>query len=216
MQTPREILADIWTEAGGDPAALDAVTLDRRRAATAVVVPRRRRGAGHDRRDRPCRRADLAIAQRASAGRRGRYAPCRRRMPQRALSARRRQAAAAGLGRHRRNLQDRRRTLRAAAYQFSASPRRRLQGAGLQGRARRCPGRTDAMGRRGVRDRGLCRRRRGRDDALARRMVWRSRMPARWPNCRWSRSKRSATPRQNPGPKAIVRWRACACSICHG
>src|SRR5688572_22093800 len=28
MQTPREILADIWTEAGGDAAALDAVTLD--------------------------------------------------------------------------------------------------------------------------------------------------------------------------------------------
>jgi crotonobetainyl-CoA:carnitine CoA-transferase CaiB-like acyl-CoA transferase len=27
MQTPREILADIWTGAGGDPAALDAVTL---------------------------------------------------------------------------------------------------------------------------------------------------------------------------------------------
>src|SRR6266516_2183961 len=27
MQTPREILADIWTKAGGDPSALDAVTL---------------------------------------------------------------------------------------------------------------------------------------------------------------------------------------------
>ena len=27
MQTPREILADIWTQAGGEPAALDAVTL---------------------------------------------------------------------------------------------------------------------------------------------------------------------------------------------
>jgi crotonobetainyl-CoA:carnitine CoA-transferase CaiB-like acyl-CoA transferase len=27
MQTPREILADLWTSAGGDPAALDAVTL---------------------------------------------------------------------------------------------------------------------------------------------------------------------------------------------
>ena len=27
MQTPREILADLWTLAGGDPAALDAVTL---------------------------------------------------------------------------------------------------------------------------------------------------------------------------------------------
>src|SRR5258708_4186935 len=27
MQTPREILADLWTSAGGDLAALDAVTL---------------------------------------------------------------------------------------------------------------------------------------------------------------------------------------------
>ena len=27
MQTPREILADLWTLAGGEPAALDAVTL---------------------------------------------------------------------------------------------------------------------------------------------------------------------------------------------
>src|SRR4249920_193244 len=27
MQTPREILADIWTSAGGDPSALDTVTL---------------------------------------------------------------------------------------------------------------------------------------------------------------------------------------------
>src|SRR5271169_6504358 len=27
MQTPREILADVWTQAGGDPAAIDTVTL---------------------------------------------------------------------------------------------------------------------------------------------------------------------------------------------
>src|SRR6202049_2860509 len=27
MQSPKEILSDIWTSAGGDPAALDAVTL---------------------------------------------------------------------------------------------------------------------------------------------------------------------------------------------
>src|SRR6202158_3208331 len=27
MQTPREILSDLWTLAGGEPAALDAVTL---------------------------------------------------------------------------------------------------------------------------------------------------------------------------------------------
>ena len=27
MQTPRKILADLWTLAGGEPSALDAVTL---------------------------------------------------------------------------------------------------------------------------------------------------------------------------------------------
>ena len=57
--------------------------------------------------------------------------------------------------------------LRAAAHQFSASPRRRLQGVELQAGARRGSGRADAMGRRGVRDRGLCRRLRRRLDALA-------------------------------------------------
>ena len=27
MQSPRDILADLWTSAGGDPSALDTVTL---------------------------------------------------------------------------------------------------------------------------------------------------------------------------------------------
>src|SRR3981081_3606550 len=92
-------------------------------------------------------------------------------MPLRALPARRRQAASAGLGRHRRRLQDPRSTLRAAAHQLSASPRRRLQGPELQAGARGCSGRADAVGWRGIRDRGLCGRLRRRDDALARRMV---------------------------------------------
>ena len=58
---------------------------------------------------------------------------------------------------------------------------RRRHADGLRARARKSPGRADAMGRRGVRDRGLCRRRRGRDDALARGMVDRRRA-GRWPN----------------------------------
>ncbi len=64
-----------------------------------------------------------------------------------------------------------------------------------------CPGRADAVGRRGVRDRGLCRRWRGRDDALARRNGPICRTPGRWPRCPRSRSKKSARPRQNPGPR---------------
>ena len=140
---------------------------DRRRAATAVVVSRRSRSAGQHRRGGTGGGKHLAIAQRTIAGRRGRYAPRRGRMPLRALSARRRQAAGPGMGRHRRHLQDRRRPLRAAAYQFPASPRRRLQGPQLQTGARRGAGRTDAVGRRDVRNRGLRRRLRGRADAFA-------------------------------------------------
>ncbi len=34
--------------------------------------------------------------------------------------------------------------------------------------------------------------------------------------CLRSRSKKSARPRQSRGPRAIVRWQACACSICRG
>ena len=184
MQSPREILADLWTSGRRRACRARCRHADGRRAATAVVVSRRRRGAGQHRRGRACRRADLEIAQRAKPGCRGRHASCRGRMPQRALSARRRQAAAAGLGRHRRRLQDPRSAFCAAAYQFPASPRRRLQGAELQGGTRRGSGRADAVGRRGVRDRGLCRGRRGRDDALARRMVRPAAGRARWPHCR--------------------------------
>src|ERR1700720_3465577 len=60
---------------------------------------------------------------------------------------------------------------RAAAHQFQTSPRRRLQAPELQAGTRRCSGRADAVGRRGIRERGLCRGLRGRADALARRMV---------------------------------------------
>ena len=119
---------------------------DRRRTAAAVVVSRCRRGADQHRRGRTCRRADLETAQRAIPACRRRYASCRRRMPQRALFARRRQAAGAGLGRDCRDLQNPRSALRAAAHQFSASPRRRLQGARLQAGTRRRSGRADGSG----------------------------------------------------------------------
>lgn len=42
----------------------------------------------------------------------------------------------------------------------------------------------------------------------------RRRTRKRWRNCRWSRLPKSATPRQSRGRPAIVRYRAFACSIC--
>ena len=54
---PRNSQAISGRSAGGDAAALDARHADRRRAATAVVVSRRRRRASQHRRGRPCRRA---------------------------------------------------------------------------------------------------------------------------------------------------------------
>ena len=237
MQTPREIL-DRSLDAGRRRSLRARRRhADRRRAAIAVVVSRCRRGAGQHRRGRTCRRANMEIAQRAVAACRGRHAACRRRMPLRALSARRRQAAGAGLGCHRRDLQNPRPALRAAAHQFHASPRRRLQGPELQAGARRGSGRADAMGRRGVRDRGLCRRRRRRADALARRMVGaaarqgagriaadldrenrrgraktlaRRRSPARRP----ARARSVAGDRRpRRGPHARGAWRRCAADL---
>ncbi|MEY9183405.1 hypothetical protein ABIA41_004840 [Bradyrhizobium sp. USDA 313] len=89
----------------------------------------------------------------------------------RALSARRRQAAAAGLGRDCRRLQDRRWPFRSLPHQFPASPRRRLRGARLRGGAREGAGGIDAMEGGGFRNRGLRSRRRCRADAVLRRMV---------------------------------------------
>ena len=137
----------------------------RRGAATAVVIPRRRRRASQHRGIGACRHGNMEMRSWRGAKRRRRHAPCRGRVPFRALSARRQQAAAAGLGCHRRRLQDRRRALRAAAHQFPASPRRRLQGARTARPNATSPGRADAVGGGEIRDRGLCRRRRGRDDA---------------------------------------------------
>ena len=140
---------------------------DWRGAAAAVIVSSWRRGAGKRRCGRTGGGADLEAAQRAVAGRRRRHAPRHGRVPERALLARRRQAAAAGLGQDRRHLQDARPALRAAAHQFQASPRRRLQGSKLQARARRRAGRAAAMGWRSVRNRGLCPWRCRRHDAFA-------------------------------------------------
>ena len=119
MQTPREILADLWTRAGRRSCRARRGHADGRRAAIAVLVPRRRRGAGErsPRRDWPPReiwKLRSGQAQDVAVDMRHAVVECRTR----ALSARRRQAAAAGLGCDRRHLQDPRRALRAAAHQF--------------------------------------------------------------------------------------------------
>jgi hypothetical protein len=41
-------------------------------------------------------------------------------------------------------------------------------------------------------------------------------LPGLWRNNRWSRSKRSAMPRQKHGQQETARWPGCACSICRG
>ena len=140
---------------------------DRRRTATAVVVSRRRRGASQHCRGRawpPRRSGNCAAGNRrtsrsicgmpssnAAASVICASTASRRRRPGTRSPGSTRPAIGASCG----------------CTPISASPRRRLQGSELQAGARRGSGRADAVGRRGVRDRGLCRRRRGRADALA-------------------------------------------------
>ena len=102
--SPSQVLHALWLAAGGEATALDRVA-DRRRAGAAVLVPRRRAGAGHDRRRRPCRGA----ARHKQRGGRDQTVAvdmrhARHRVPQRALSAHRRQAARPGVGQDRRRL----------------------------------------------------------------------------------------------------------------
>ena len=167
MQSPREILSDIWTSAGGDPAALDAVTLTgeepqlpssfRVAAAAQASVAAAGLAAAEIWKLRSGQSQDVAVDMRHAVVecRSERYLRVDGKPPPPAWDA------IAGIYKTARS------ALRAAAHQFSASSRRRLQGAELQAGARRSPGRADAVGRRGVRDRGLCRRLRRRDDALA-------------------------------------------------
>ena len=216
MQSSREILEHLWTLAGGESSALDAVTLTgeepqlpssfRVGAAAQTRSPRR---------DWPQHRSGNCAAgktQDVTVDMRHAVVECRSERYLRVDG----KPPRTGLGRHRRGLQNPRPALRAAAHQFPASPRCRLQGAELPAGARRRSGRPDAMGCRAVRDRGLCRRRRGRDDALAARNGRRRRRPRRWPHCRRSRSRKSARPRPSRGPREIVRSQESACWICRG
>ena len=148
MQSPREILTDVWTSAGGDAAALDAVTLTGEepqlpssfRVAAAAQASIAATGLAAAR--------NLEIAQRAS--RRTSRSTCA--MP--SSSAAPSVICASTASRRRRpgtpspaSTRPRDAPLRAAAHQFPASPRRRLQGAELQAGARRGAGRADAVGR---------------------------------------------------------------------
>ena len=167
MQTPRDILADLWTSAGGDASALDRVTLTgdepqlpssfRVAAAAQVSIAAAGLAAANIWQLRSGQSQDVAVDMRHAVVecRSERYLRVDGKPPGPAWDA------IAGI------YKTGDRPLRAAAHQFSASSRRRLQGAELQAGARRGAGRTAAMGRRGVRDRGLCRRLRGRADALA-------------------------------------------------
>ena len=170
MQSPHEILRDIWTSVGGEASALDALTLTgdepqlpssfRVAAAAQVSVAATGLAAAEIWKMRSGQAQDVAVDMRHAAVecRSERYLRVDGKPPPPAWDA------IAGIYKTRDQV-------RAAAYQLSASPRRRLQGVELQAGARRGSGRADAMGRRGVRDRGLCRRLRRRVDALARRMV---------------------------------------------
>ena len=81
MQSPAKSSAISGPPSAASRPRSTRVQADRRGAAIAVLVSRRRAGADERRRRRSCRRRNLETAQRANAGSRGRHAPCRRRMP---------------------------------------------------------------------------------------------------------------------------------------
>ena len=184
MQSPREILADIWTSAGGDAAALDAVTLTgdepqlpssfRVAAAAQVSVAATGLAAAEIWKCAAGKSQNVAVDMRHAVVecRSERYLRVDGKPPPPAWDA------IAGIYK----------TRDARFVRLHTNfPHHRdavCKVLNCKAGARRGPGRADAMGRRGVRDRGLCRRRRGRDDALARRMVGDRRTPRRWPNCR--------------------------------
>ena len=120
----KNVLAGLWRSAGHDDAALSQIQFTGAEpvlpssfavatAAQATI------GAA------ALAAAELwRLAQRPPAERRRRHAPCGDRIPQRALFARRRQAAGRISRRHRRALSLRRRPLGAAAHQSAASLQR--------------------------------------------------------------------------------------------
>ena len=157
MQSPTEILGEIWTSAGGEASALETVRLTgeepqlpssfRVGAAAQASVAAAGLAAAQIWKLRSGQSQNVAVDMRHAMVecRSERYLRVDDKPPPPAWDK------IAGIYRTARP------ALRAAAHQFQASPRRRLQGSELQARARRRAGRADAMGWRSVRDRGLCR-----------------------------------------------------------
>ena len=167
MQTPREILADLWLSAGGEPAALDAVTLTgeepqlpssfRVAAAAQTSIAAAGLAAAQIWKLRSGQSQDIAVDMRHAVVecRSERYLRVDGKPPPPAWDA------------------------IAGVYKTGDQRFVRLHTNFPHHRAavckvldckrgtRRRPGRADAVGGRSLRDRGLCRGRRGRDDALA-------------------------------------------------
>ena len=170
MQTPRKILIDLWAEAGGDLAALDGVTLTgeepqlpssfRVGACAQASIAAAGLAAAQIWKLRSGQSQDVAVDMRHAVVecRSERYLRVDGKPPGPTWDA------IAGIYKTSDGRFVRLHT------NFPAPPRCRLPGVELRARARSGPGRADAMGCRGVRDRGLCGRRCGLDDALARGM----------------------------------------------
>ena len=214
MQSPREILADIWTSAGGDPAALDTVTLTgeepqlpssfRVAAAAQASIAATGLAAAEIWKMRSGEAQDVAVDMRHAVVecRSERYLRVDGKPPPPAWDA------IAGIyktrdGRfvrlhtnfpHHRdavckvlNCKPERDDVQAALMQWDAEAFETAAYAG---------------------------RRRGRDDALASGMVGAAACQGAGRIAADLRSRKSARPRQNRGRRATARWPACACSIC--
>ena len=167
MQTPREILADLWTLAGGEPSALDAVTLTgeepqlpssfRVAAAAQASIAAAGLAAAQIWQLRSGQSQSVAVDMRHAVVecRSERYLRVDGKPPPPAWDA------IAGIYKTR----DQRFVRLHTNFRHHRDAVCKVLE--LQAGARRGSGRFDAVGRRGVRDRGLCRRRRGGDDALA-------------------------------------------------
>ena len=214
MQTPREILADLWTSAGGDIAALDAVTLTgdepqlpssfRVAAAAQTSIAAAGLAAAQIWKLRSGQSQDVAVDMRHAVVecRSERYLRVDGKPPPPAWDViagiyKTRDQRFVRLHTNFRHHRD------AVCKVLDCKPARDdVQAALMQWDAEAFETAVYAA------------RRRGRDDALASRMVWRCRMPQRWPRCRRFRSRKSARPSQNHGPRVTARSQACACSTC--
>ena len=216
MQTPREILADLWTPAGGDSAALDAVTLTgdepqlpssfRVAAAAQASIAAAGLAAAQIWQLRSGQSQDVAVDMRHAVVecRSERYLRVDGKPPPPAWDAiagvyktgdRRFVRLHTNFPHHR----------DAVCKVLDCKPERDdVQAALMQWDGEAFETAAYAAG-------GVVAMMRSHEE-------WSAicRTPGRWPRCRRSRSRRSARPRQSRGPQATVRWRACACSICRG